>query len=157
MFVTAIIGAYDPESGDMQCCNAGHEPGLIVDANGGFSYVEASLQPLGILDFEANDIEVETHSLEAARFFCYSDGITEAEINASMLGATKLGAILAEQMSFSVADQVIHTVDVVRQKASRLSDDLTLLGLGCATLRTAHSSVHANIVEPALALSLIHI
>ena len=151
MFVTAIIGAYDPESGDMQCCNAGHEPGLIVDANGGFSYVEASLQPLGILDFEANDIEVETHSLEAARFFCYSDGITEAEINASMLGATKLGAILAEQMSFSVADQVIHTVDVVRQKASRLSDDLTLLGLGCATLRTAHSSVHANIVEPALA------
>ena len=27
MFVTAIIGQYDPESGAMQCCNAGHEPG----------------------------------------------------------------------------------------------------------------------------------
>ena len=151
MFVTAIIGQYDPESGAMQCCNAGHEPGLIVDRKGGFSYVEASLQPLGILDFAPHDIEVEHHSLEAARFFCYSDGITEAEINGSMLGATKLAAILAEQMQFSIADQVGHTVDVVRQKADHLSDDLTLLGLGCAPQQVAATHSQTNIVEPSLA------
>ena len=151
MFVTAIIGSYDPESGAMQCCNAGHEPGLIVGRNGSFSYVEASLQPLGILDFAPHDIEVEHHSLEAARFFCYSDGITEAEINGSMLGATKLAAILAEQMQFSIADQVGHTVDVVRQKADHLSDDLTLLGLGCAPQQVAATLSQTNIVEPSLA------
>lgn len=150
MFVTAIIGSYEPESGVMQCCNAGHEPGLIVDATGRFSYVEASLQPLGILDFEADDMIVEHHDLSAARLFCYSDGITEAEISGTMLGAAKLAAILSEQMGFAIADQIIHTVDVVRQKADRLSDDLTLLGLGCAPRKQTASSLHAGIVEPAL-------
>ena len=37
-----------------------------------------------------------------------------------MLGATKLAAILAEQMSFSINDQVNHTVELVRQKADAL-------------------------------------
>ena len=151
MFVTAIIGSYHPESGAMQCCNAGHEPGLIVGRNGSFSYVEASLQPLGILDFAPHDIEVEHHDLAAARFFCYSDGITEAHINGTMLGATKLASILAEQMAFSIAHQVDHTVDVVRQKADELSDDLTLLGLGCAPGKPVGTQSGINIVEPALA------
>ena len=150
MFVTAIIGQYDPQSGAMQCCNAGHEPGLLVDGTGQFSYVEASLQPLGILDFAPHEIEVEHHSLEAARFFCYSDGITEAELNGTMLGATKLAAILAEQMSFSITDQVNHTVEVVRQKAGRLFDDLTLLGLGCAPLKSLGGNPQVTIVEPTL-------
>jgi sigma-B regulation protein RsbU (phosphoserine phosphatase) len=150
MFVTAIIGQYDPQSGAMQCCNAGHEPGLLVDGTGRFSYVEASLQPLGILDFAPHEIDVEHHSLETARFFCYSDGITEAVLNGAMLGATKLAAILAEQMSFSITDQVNHTVEVVRQKAGHLSDDLTLLGLGCAPLKSAGSNPQVIIVEPTL-------
>ena len=150
MFVTAIIGQYDPQSGAMQCCNAGHEPGLLVDGTGRFSYVEASLQPLGILDFAPHEIDVEHHSLEAARFFCYSDGITEAELNGAMLGATKLAAILAEQMSFSINDQVNYTVEVVRQKAGHLSDDLTLLGLGCAPLKSVGGNPRVTIVEPTL-------
>ena len=135
MFVTAIIGRYNPETGEMQCCNAGHEPGLLVSASGEFNYVEASLQPLGILDFEAGDIDVEIHDLSRARFFCYSDGITEAEINGVMLGSTKLASILAEQMDFPVATQVDHTVEVVKSKAGRLPDDLTVLGLGCPPQR----------------------
>ena len=62
MFVTAIIGLYDSQSGDMQCCNAGHEPGLLLSANGDYRFFEASLQPLGIMDFEAGDIVTETAS-----------------------------------------------------------------------------------------------
>lgn len=151
MFVTAIIGCYEPQSGAVQCCNAGHEPGLIVDGKGGFSYVEASLQPLGILDFDADDITVEHHDLSAARLFCYSDGVTEAEINASMLGAEKLAAILAEQMGFAISDQVEHTVKLVRQKADNLSDDLTLLGLGCAPGKQAPSTLQADSIDPAMA------
>ena len=69
MFVTAIIGQYDPQSGAMQCCNAGHEPGLLVDGKGSFSYVEASLQPLGILDFAPHDIDVEHHASKRRGFF----------------------------------------------------------------------------------------
>ena len=151
MFVTAIIGAYDAESGEMQCCNAGHEPGLLLQASGAFNYVEASLQPLGILDFEAEDIVVETHNLSHQRFFCYSDGITEAEIHGQMLGATKLAEILAQQMDLSVQHQIEHTVQIVRDKVEVLPDDLTVLGLGCAPIVRAGGKLETVIVEPALA------
>ena len=151
MFVTAIIGRYHPESGEMQCCNAGHEPGLLLSASGAFSYVEASLQPLGILDFDAGDIDVETHNLSDHRFFCYSDGITEAEVNGNMLGATKLATILAQQMDIPVHAQIENTVQAVREKVAMLPDDLTLLGLGCAPVERSVVPIETTIVEPALA------
>ena len=56
MFVTAIIGQYDSQA-SRSACNAG-EPGLLVDGKGRFSYVEASPQPLGILDFAPHEIDV---------------------------------------------------------------------------------------------------
>ena len=151
MFVTGIIGRFDPETGDMQCCNAGHEPGLLLSQTGAFQYVEASLQPLGILDFDASDIVVEEHNLNDKRFFCYSDGITEAEINGAMLGATRLAAILGQQMDLPIAGQIENTVQAVRHKVETLPDDLTVLGLGCPP-QTAETARFESIrVEPAIA------
>lgn len=151
MFVTAIIGRYDPMTGDMECCNAGHEPGLLLQQSGAFQYVEASLQPLGILDFEAAHIDVETHNLSDKRFYCYSDGITEANINGTMLGATRLAAILSAQMDLPIAAQIENTVEAVRQKTPFLPDDLTVLGLGCAPLTPSRAAQQTPMIEPDLA------
>lgn len=130
MFVTAIIGTYNPQTGHMMCCNAGHEPGLLVARSGELRHIEASTQPLGIVDMEVSDLETQEADLQDARFFCYSDGITEAHINGTMLGNVRLAHILAEQMDIALRVQVENTVDVVRAKAATLPDDLTLLGLG---------------------------
>lgn len=151
MFVTGIIGRFDPQSGAMQCCNAGHEPGLLLSQNGAFQYIEASLQPLGILDFEAGDIVVEHHNLSDKRLFCYSDGITEAEIGGTMLGATRLAAILGQQMDLPIAGQIENTVQAVRHKVAALPDDLTLLGLGCAPQSNASAKLESLKIEPAIA------
>ena len=151
MFVTGIIGCFDPQSGDMQCCNAGHEPGLLLSQNGSFHYVEASLQPLGILDFDAADIAVEEHNLNDKRFFCYSDGITEAEISGTMLGATRLAAILGQQMDLPIAGQIENTVQAVRHKVETLPDDLTVLGLGCAPQTAEGVNLASTKIEPAIA------
>ena len=140
MFVTAIIGLYDPQTGDMQCCNAGHEPGLLLDATGEFAFFEASLQPLGIMDFEAADIATEGASLTDARFFCYSDGLTEAEYDGQMIGAERLARILSAQMDLPLGVQIRNTVDAVHARASRLPDDLTLLGIGCPSMARVTSS-----------------
>ena len=148
MFVTAIIGRFDPATGDMDCCNAGHEPGLLLQQNGAFDYVEASLQPLGILDFEAADIEVETHNLRDKRFYCYSDGITEAKVNGAMLGAPRLAAIFNAQMDLPIAAQIENTVQAVRQKTPVLPDDLTVLGLGCAPSAPLHTAQETPMLEP---------
>ena len=151
MFVTGVIGRFDPQSGDMQCCNAGHEPGLLLSQNGSFHYVEASLQPLGILDFDAADIAVEEHNLNDKRFFCYSDGITEAEISGTMLGATRLAAILGQQMDLPIAGQIENTVQAVRHKVETLPDDLTVLGLGCAPQTAEGVNLASTKIEPAIA------
>jgi len=151
MFVTGIIGRFDPQSGDMQCCNAGHEPGLLLGQNGAFHYVEASLQPLGILDFDEADIAVEEHNLNDKRFFCYSDGITEAEISGTMLGATRLAAILGQQMDLPIAAQIENTVQAVRHKVEALPDDLTVLGLGCAPQAAEGAGLESTKIEPAIA------
>lgn len=150
MFVTAIIGCYDPINGEMSCCNAGHEPGLLLDKNGSTHYVEASLQPLGIMEFDSADITIEHHDLSDKRFFCYSDGITEAEIDTAMLGAKRLAAILSEQMKLPIATQITNTVEVVRAKARMLADDLTLLGLGCEAEPAADDTFHGTQLEPSL-------
>lgn len=150
MFVTGIIGRYEPTSGDMYCCNAGHEPGLLLSQKGAIHYIEASLQPLGILDFEAADIAVEHHNLSDKRFYCYSDGITEAEINGDILGATRLAAILSEQMDLPIAAQIENTVEAVRNRVETLPDDLTVLGLGCAAIEKTHHQMQSTQLEPAL-------
>ena len=151
MFVTGIIGRFDPRSGNMQCCNAGHEPGLLLSQNGSYHYVQASLQPLGILDFDAADIAVEEHNLNDKRFFCYSDGITEAEISGTMLGATRLAAILGQQMDLPIAGQIENTVQAVRHKVETLPDDLTVLGLGCAPQTAEGVNLASTKIEPAIA------
>ncbi len=152
MFATAIIGRYTPANGAMTCCNAGHEPALLLDMQGAVRYVEASLHPLGIADFAAADIAVEQHDLSQQRFFCYSDGITEAEVNGQMLGAEKLAAILVAQMDMPIRTQIDHSLQAVRQKAEVLSDDLTLLGLGCAPIERDEAADDA----PLFNLSLIN-
>lgn len=151
MFVTAIIGVYDPQSGDMSCCNAGHEPGLLINADQSYDHVEASLQPLGILEFEAEDIETETHNLSEKRFYCYSDGITEAEVGGQMIGAIKLAQILSQQMDLPLAAQIENTVQAVKQRASLLPDDLTVLGLGCPPRASTVPEPEVALVEPGLA------
>ena len=130
MFVTAIIGAFDPVSGAMACCNAGHEPGLIINSDSSFDYVPASVQPLGIVDFACDDIVTQKHDLSDKRFFCYSDGITEAEIDGQMVGAVKLAEMLSKQMDLPLRRQIENTMCNIQQRATILQDDLTLLGLG---------------------------
>ncbi len=139
MFVTAIIGVYNPTDGDMQCCNAGHEPGLIVHCDATIDYVKACLQPLGIVGFNMQDMITETYNLTDKRFYCYSDGITEAEIGGRMMGAPKLAEILIQQMDLPLATQIQNTVQIVKRQADLLPDDLTVLGLGCSP-KTAHNA-----------------
>ena len=131
MFVTAIIGVFNPATGAMACCNAGHEPSLIINPDSSFDYIEASIQPLGILDFSENDIVTQQHDLSDKRFFCYSDGVTEAEIDGHMIGAVRLAQLLSAQMDLPLARQIENIVRHIKQHTARLQDDLTLLGLGC--------------------------
>ncbi len=130
MFVTAIIGFYDLSHHTISLCNAGHEPGLVLSKNGAAHYIEASLHPLGIMAFAPEMITTETIALTNARFFSYSDGLTETKIGDDMLGAKRLAEKLHSFFEADLAQQVDGVVKDIHQASDIINDDLTLLGIG---------------------------
>jgi sigma-B regulation protein RsbU (phosphoserine phosphatase) len=76
-YVTAFIAALDPASGRLSYTNAGHNPGLLVRADGNVQRLEANGLPLGL--FPVVEYErVETTLAPGDLLVLYTDGITEA-------------------------------------------------------------------------------
>jgi serine phosphatase RsbU (regulator of sigma subunit) len=78
-FVTAFLGLLKPETGEMECVNAGHNPAYILRKDGNVQELKRGGLPLGIIDMGV-PYESELITLEKGeRFLVYSDGVTEAE------------------------------------------------------------------------------
>jgi serine phosphatase RsbU (regulator of sigma subunit)/pSer/pThr/pTyr-binding forkhead associated (FHA) protein len=76
-YVTAIIMALDPGTGRVSYTNAGHNPGLLVRADGTVQRLEANGLPLGLfpaVGYEKVEIILGPGDL----VLLYTDGITEA-------------------------------------------------------------------------------
>ena len=77
-YATSFIAAVDPKSGVCRYCNAGHNPGLLLRANGEFEWLESTGMPLGILP--EGVFTAEERTLDAGdTLVLYTDGITEPE------------------------------------------------------------------------------
>jgi serine phosphatase RsbU (regulator of sigma subunit) len=77
-YATSFIAAVNPSTGVCRYCNAGHNPGLLLRANGSFEWLESTGMPLGILP--EGDFGAEERTLEAGdTLVLYTDGITEPE------------------------------------------------------------------------------
>lgn len=76
-FITLLVVDLDPTSGELTYLNAGHNPGLLVRANGEVVQMRTGGLPIGLL----RDVSYRTEDLrlDPGDLFClYSDGITEA-------------------------------------------------------------------------------
>ena len=75
-FVTMVYAVLDPATRKLTFANAGHLPPIFVDSSGAqFLEADAGL-PLGIMECEYSEHEIEMHA--GSRVFLYSDGVTEA-------------------------------------------------------------------------------
>jgi len=77
-YATSFLAAVDPKTGILRYCNAGHNPGLILRADGKHEWLESTGMPLGILPsgvFEAGERTLEVGDT----LVLYTDGITEPE------------------------------------------------------------------------------
>ena len=79
MFVTLFYAIFDPESGEMVYANGGHNPPIIVQADGSSSEIPVTsgiaLGVMADVDFAEDTLQVAPG--EAVVF--YTDGVTEAE------------------------------------------------------------------------------
>ncbi len=76
-FITAFIFVIDPDTGKVQFTNAGHNPGLLVRADGTVEKLLSHGMPLAMLP--GNPYQKEQRLLhDGDMLFLYTDGITEA-------------------------------------------------------------------------------
>jgi phosphoserine phosphatase RsbU/P len=76
-FITAFYGILDAANRTLSYSNAGHNPPLLIDTNGGSSFLERGEQPLGM--FRETRYHEYYHTFKRGEILVlYTDGVTEA-------------------------------------------------------------------------------
>jgi serine phosphatase RsbU (regulator of sigma subunit)/pSer/pThr/pTyr-binding forkhead associated (FHA) protein len=103
-YATSFIAAVDPETGRLSYCNAGHNPALLLRANGNTEWLESTGMPLGILPegiFTAGERTLEVDDT----LVIYTDGITEPENpEEEEYGQDRLQAVCVKNRAEPVAE-----------------------------------------------------
>ena len=130
MFVTAWMGKVDLSTGKLSYANAGHNPPIIVHADGGCEYLKSRpgfvLAGMEGIKYRANEITLN----KGDRIFLYTDGVTEAtDKNEVLYGEDRLQTYIdknkelkAEELLFGLKEDIDNFVGDAPQ-----FDDITML------------------------------
>lgn len=130
MFVTMVGGIYDPRTGRVRIANAGHEPPLLVHADGSVTEVPADAPPLGISPLLVGDVHFSEVELELAggALYLFSDGITEGRLaDDRELGRAGIRDLILLHSREPLATRLDSVVAPLRRGAGQLYDDVTIL------------------------------
>lgn len=109
-FITMLLAALDTEGGRLAYLNAGHNPGLLVRAEGEVEQLASAGLPLGLM--AQGQFGVRTLELAHGDLVCiYSDGITECEApDEEEFGLERLIDLLEQQREQPLAE-ILHRID----------------------------------------------
>jgi sigma-B regulation protein RsbU (phosphoserine phosphatase) len=129
LFVTAALAAVDADTGDLRLASAGHEPPLVVRADGRLEAIDARGPILGA--FAGAAYEPAACHVEAGEVVVlYTDGITDTRDAAgAFYGEARLRGVLADLTGASAEEVLRAVVEDVRffRGEADLFDDLTVL------------------------------
>jgi serine phosphatase RsbU (regulator of sigma subunit) len=128
-FITFFFAVLDTVGGDIAFANAGHNPPIIVRANGAAEMLEGGGPVLGILPI-APYSEMHAHLDPGEMLVLYSDGVTEANNpNYDEFGEDRFIEVLKRHHSESAADIIVAVNKALADFASGApqADDITLL------------------------------
>ncbi|MBC8160053.1 MAG: SpoIIE family protein phosphatase [Roseiflexaceae bacterium] len=129
MFVTIFYAILDTESGMLRYTVAGHNPPLLIRANGSLEELKTPGIALGVLDeITLNESETALHPGDT--LVCYTDGVTEA-INRveEEFGVARLVAAVSAHRTES-AGAMLRAIDVALHNFTEGHppfDDITLV------------------------------
>ena len=130
MFVTAWIGKFDISTGKLCFANAGHNPPVIVHANGECEYLKTRpgfvLAGMEGIKYRENEIALS----KGDRIFLYTDGVTEAtDINEVLYGEERLLSYIDKNKGLN-AEMLLsglkEDIDLFAGDAPQF-DDITML------------------------------
>jgi sigma-B regulation protein RsbU (phosphoserine phosphatase) len=129
LMVTVLCGILDLDSGLFRFANAGHEPPLVVGADGGPVRVIDTAGPL-LGAFRSLGLEASTTTLRVGdSLVLYTDGVTDAaRAGGERFGSDRFEVLVREHCAVS-ASSVVETVmaAVSDWEGSEPADDLALL------------------------------
>jgi sigma-B regulation protein RsbU (phosphoserine phosphatase) len=130
MFVTMLVGVYDPAKGTVVIANAGHEPPLAHGPDGSFQAFPAREPPVGLaLDLGRDKPFPEDEiALDDGTLYTFTDGVTEARLSSGTeVGAEGIRQLIGETAALPVRTRLRTIVE--RIAGEQLRDDLTILAV----------------------------
>ena len=132
MFVTMFLGLADLKTGHLEFCNAGHNPPLVKDAAGQWTFLEmVPNAPIGMwpgLQFKEEHVD----SIKGMLLLIYTDGLNEAEDRQQVqFGDDRLVEVLSHT-TFKNAKEVIEKLMAevkLHRNGAVPNDDLTMMCL----------------------------
>jgi sigma-B regulation protein RsbU (phosphoserine phosphatase) len=133
MFVTLFVAVLDLQTGNLQYCNAGHNPPVLLNRVNKPSFISTKANiPAGVLKdypYISEKIQLDNHT----SLLLYTDGLTEAENSKKeLLGNQRLLNTLAKASTDEAPQQLIKRVeDTVKIYVSgaEQNDDIALLAI----------------------------
>jgi hypothetical protein len=135
-FATVLAAIHDPATGTLTYSSAGHPPPLVLGPAAHAPITASSAPPIGA-GFPTGQRQTIVPMPEGTTVAVYSDGLLEARIAGEPLGGERLAAWLRELGPEATAKQLL---DLVVQRADRVSDDLAAVILHAAPGATAPAS-----------------
>lgn len=129
MFVTIWGGVYDPKTGTLEFISAGHNPPLILHADGNVEWIKGKTTlPLGVRPGRTFHSETVSFS-HGDRLFLYTDGVTEAMNKAGeQYGCDRLVQVLKRAGTKRLHRVVFDDVKKFSHGAEQ-ADDITILAM----------------------------
>ena len=128
MFVTMLIGIYDENKKELKLSSAGHEPPLILSADGIFSNFTDAGPPLGIMP--KTKYPERTLSFENSSMYIFTDGITEIKnSNGEMLGSEGFENYIKKYQSTPINERLKTMLDDILNVGHIQKDDLTIVAI----------------------------
>ena len=132
MFVTLFVGLLDLNTGNLDFCNAGHNPPVIDVGNSRCDFLKVNhnvpIGPMPGMAFKGEEID----SIKGRPLFIYTDGLNEAENNhRQLLGNDRMLAIIQKTHSKD-ARQLIESMAAEVEKhrdGAEPNDDLTMMAI----------------------------
>ena len=131
MFVTMFICMYDLKEGRLEYCNAGHNPPIIGNAEGQYTFldVKETNAPIGLwpdLEYVGEEMNLPSGSM----MLLYTDGLNEAENRQQeQYGEERIIQLMAShasQNTRTIIEALKADTDLFRDGAEQ-NDDLTML------------------------------
>lgn len=128
-FISLFFCVIDPATGELLYANAGHNPPLIVRADGSFKLLEGGGPVLGILP-SAKYGQYSCHIEKGDLLAIYSDGVTEAATpEDEEFEIEQLAAVLAGRRNETARTIVASVNEAITEwtKGAPPADDITLI------------------------------